>query len=146
MVEVVVTIWEPSAELPVVIVKGFQVAVDVMRRSYEAQIECAECSEVLEVILLNEAQNNVLLWLQLEQLEYETDEGSRLFIPSKAPSNGFKFNCTVHDGLAVQAEAFTLPIKRTVNPRTDDLLNKILRIRTMHPRGTFVSTVGHSCG
>ena len=73
--------------LPVVVQKRLQIFVAVNGGAGESKVVGAQRAHILEVLVLDELDDDVLLGLDLEHLEHEAEEGSRLYVSAVNSAN-----------------------------------------------------------
>lgn len=99
--------------------------------------------QILVILVLDEFNNNLLLGLYLKHLHDETNERGRLAVASKGAAEVVKFHGFVNKRLGCKPEALFFPIGILVDLRADDLLNEVLRIRSMNAFCSWVRPVRH---
>ena len=83
--EVAVPLLRP--DLPIVVEQRLEVLVAVQGGARQPQVVGTECTNILEVLVLDELNNDVLFWLDLQHLQNKTEERSGFYVPSKDPSD-----------------------------------------------------------
>jgi len=68
------SIAELVPDLAVVVVERLKVLVDVSNGASEAQVEGTENTNILVILVLDELDYDVLVWLDLQHLEREAEE------------------------------------------------------------------------
>jgi len=63
-----------ALHLAIVDVQRLQVLVNVLSRARESHVECAESANVLEVLVTDELDYDVFLWLDLKHLQDEAEK------------------------------------------------------------------------
>lgn len=138
-----VPVGEFTAQLPIVVVEGLEVAVDVDVGGGEAQVEGTENPDVLVVVVFDELDDNVLVGLDLKHLEDEADEGGGAAVTGVGAPEVVELHGLVDEGLGGEPEALLLPVDGSVDLRPDYLLHQILGVRTPYVPGHRIRPVGH---
>lgn len=84
-----------------------------------------------------------LLRLYLKKLQHQTNERRRLNITSINTSNESQLHRFIHHQFGCECETRLLPKLAVVNTRTDNLLNEVLRVRTVDVFGILQCSVRH---
>ena len=70
------TIPIDATDLPIVVVKRFQIFVTIQRAARESHVIGTQGADVFEVLILDELHHNVLFRLDLQHFQDEAYEGS----------------------------------------------------------------------
>ena len=74
-------------DLPIVVEQRLKVLVAVQGSASQPQVVGTKCTDILEVLVLDELDNDVLFRLDLQHLENKTKERSGFDVASKDSSN-----------------------------------------------------------
>ena len=91
-------------------------------------------AHVFVVLVLDELDDDLLLWLQLQQLEHQAHEVSGLPLSAVGAPHVGQGHRLVHQGLGRQPEAVLLPVHGLPYLGAQDLLNQILQCRGSGPK------------
>lgn len=84
-----------------------------------------------------------LLRLYLKELQHQANERRRLDVTTINTSNESQLHRFIHHQLGCESETRFLPKLAVVNSRTDNLLDEVLRVRTVDVFGILQCSVCH---
>jgi len=115
----------------------------VQSSAREPEIEGSQSTNILELLVLDELHHDVLLRLDLQHLQRETEELGGLDVATVDAADETQLHGLVHQQFRREGKALLLPVFGVVDPRADDLLDEVLRIGAVHVFGLFHRAVGH---
>ena len=128
----------------VVCVERFKDHVDVTRLLTDhSHVEHAEQSNVLVISVLDELEDNFLLWLNLQHLQEQAEKLGRPAISSVSAPNVLEIHRFVEDRLRCQGEAVLFRVGVIVNLLSCDFVDQKLWVRPVDLFCSWVRSVCH---
>lgn len=106
-----------------IFILGFKVYLGIHIRIFISAEESTGNENSLIILVLDEFNDNILLWLYLEHLHDEAHERRGLPIATVGTSKVVELHRLVHESLGRQAKALFLPIRVLIYLRSQNLLN-----------------------
>lgn len=137
------SIAELVPDLAVVVVERLKVLVDVSNGASEAQVEGTENTNILVILVLDELDYDVLVWLDLQHLEREAEERGGLAVAAVGSAGVVELHSLVDQRLRGEAEALLLPVGALVDLGAHDLLHQVLWVRPVDALREGIRAVRH---